>query len=277
MAKFSRTWWGERFIEALEKFTDSARLRRGRSYARGGKVLNYKLSAGEITATVRGSVNPYFGVYKEPRYKVSIAISPITAKQWSKVIQEIASKASFVSKLLMNEVPDRIEEVFAQTGVHLLPHSSRDFKTNCSCPDWANPCKHIAGVYYLAASELDHNPFLLFELRGLSKEALQKELVKTPLGTALSQQMEAKEVEPKSADSYFTEPVKQKAEEVTLKEFWTGRKRLPKTIETATPPVVHAIVIKKQGDFPPFWDRDNSFAEAMELLYNEVLTRNKSF
>src|SRR3990170_1208237 len=173
MAKFSRTWWGERFIEALEQFTDPARLKRGRSYAKGGKVLNYKLSTGEITATVRGSVNPYFGVYKEPRYKVSIAITPISVKQWSKVIQEIASKASFVSKLLMNEVPDRIEEVFAKTGLHLLPHSSKDFKTDCSCPDWANPCKHIAGVYYLVASELDHNPFLLFELRGLSKEALK--------------------------------------------------------------------------------------------------------
>jgi len=275
MAKFSRTWWGERFIEALEQFTDPARLKRGRSYAKGGKVLNYKLSTGEITATVRGSVNPYFGVYKEPRYKVSIAITPISVKQWSKVIQEIASKASFVSKLLMNEVPDRIEEVFAKTGLHLLPHSSKDFKTDCSCPDWANPCKHIAGVYYLVASELDHNPFLLFELRGLSKEALQKELAKTPLGTALSQQLETVEVEPKSVDSYFTRPIKQKTENATLKEFWTGRKRLPKAIETATPPIVHAIVVKKQGDFPPFWGRDNSFVEAMELLYNEVRTRNQ--
>jgi uncharacterized Zn finger protein len=276
MSKFSRTWWGERFIEALEQFTDSARLKRGRSYAKGGKVLNYKHSPGEITATVRGSVNPYFGVYKEPRYKVSIAITPISAKQWSKVIQEIASKASFVSKLLMNEVPDRIEEVFAKTGLHLLPHSSKDFKTDCSCPDIANPCKHIAGVYYLVASELDHNPFLLFELRGLSKEALRKELSNTPLGTALSQQLETAEIEPKSAESYFTRPMKQKAENVTLKEFWTGLKRLPKAIETASPPIVHAIVVKKQGDFPPFWDRDNSFVEAMELLYNEVRTRNKS-
>jgi len=276
MAKFSRTWWGERFIEALEQFTDTARLRRGRSYARGGKVLNYKLSGGEITATVRGSVNPYFGVYKEPRYKVSIAITAITAKQWSKVIQEIASKASFVSKLLMNEVPDKIEEVFAKTGLHLLPHSSKDFKTDCSCPDWANPCKHIAGVYYLVASELDHNPFLLFELRGLSKESLQKELAKTPLGIALLQQLETAEVEPKNSDSYFTKPAKQKAETVTLKEFWTGHKRLPKVIEAATPPIVHAIVVKKQGDFPPFWVKDNSFVEAMELLYNEVRTRNKS-
>src|SRR3990170_3485221 len=123
----------------------------------------------------------------------------------------------------MNEVPDRIEEVFAKTGLHLLPHSSKDFKTDCSCPDWANPCKHIAGVYYLVASELDHNPFLLFELRGLSKEALQKELAKTPLGTALSQQLETVEVEPKSVDSYFTRPIKQKTENATLKEFWTGR------------------------------------------------------
>ncbi|GAB4301793.1 MAG: hypothetical protein Kow0091_00360 [Geminocystis sp.] len=66
MSKFSKTWWGQRFIEALESFTDSGRLSRGRSYANNGKVKEYKITKGKITAKVRGSVNPYFGVYKEP-------------------------------------------------------------------------------------------------------------------------------------------------------------------------------------------------------------------
>lgn len=67
MAQFSRTWWGKRFIEALEQFTDSARLGRGRSYASAGKILEYKIDKNKITAKVKGSINPYFGVYKEPR------------------------------------------------------------------------------------------------------------------------------------------------------------------------------------------------------------------
>jgi len=85
---------------------------------------------------------------------------------------------------LLNEVPDNIEDCF--TGLHLLPQSRKYFKTSCSCPDYANPCKHIAGVYYLVASELDDDPLLLFELRGLSRDKLQRELAKSPLGKVLS-------------------------------------------------------------------------------------------
>jgi uncharacterized Zn finger protein len=77
MAKFSRTWWGKVFIAALESFTDSGRLQRGRSYANGGKVKSFEIDGNQITAKVRGSINPYFGVYKEPTYNISLEITPI--------------------------------------------------------------------------------------------------------------------------------------------------------------------------------------------------------
>lgn len=276
MAQFSRTWWGKRFILALESFSDSARLGRGRSYANNGKVLNYKIDQNEITATVRGSVNPYFGVYKEPKYSINIEIKPIDKTNWSKAIKYISSKASFVSKLLMNEVPDNIEEAFADLGLHLLPHSQKDFKTSCSCPDYANPCKHIAGVYYVVASQLDHNPFLLFELRGLSKEALQAELAKSPLGQVLSSELTAKEIPLETSASYYTPLEKvQITEKINPREFWLGTKRLPQTVEAVSPASLPAILIKKQGDFPPFWKKDNSFIETMEELYQRVRTKNK--
>ncbi|MGL5032812.1 MAG: SWIM zinc finger family protein, partial [Microcystaceae cyanobacterium] len=163
--QFSKTWWGKRFIEALESFSDSARLGRGRSYARNGKVKSYEIKDGVITAKVRGSINPYFEVYKEPTYNITIEIKAIAAKDWSKVLSYIGSNASLVAKLLMNEVPDNIDQAFKNLNLNLLPHSSADFKTKCSCPDWSNPCKHIAGVYYLVAAKLDEDPFLLFELR----------------------------------------------------------------------------------------------------------------
>jgi uncharacterized Zn finger protein len=149
MAQFSRTWWGQRFIQALEEFSDEARLGRGRAYARNGKVKEHQIANGKITAKVRGSINPYFGVYKEPLYKISIEIKQISAADWSKVIARLGAKASLISKLLLGEVPDNIEATFAELNLHLLPHSRKDFKTDCSCPDYSNPCKHIAGVYYL--------------------------------------------------------------------------------------------------------------------------------
>jgi uncharacterized Zn finger protein len=139
MAQFSRTWWGQRFIEALEEFTDSARLGRGRSYASGGRIIEYTLNKGTVAARVRGSINPYFGVYKEPIYKTSITIQAISSNNWTRVIRQIASRADLVTKLLMNEMPDTIEDAFSELGLHLLPHSERDFETSCSCPDWTDP------------------------------------------------------------------------------------------------------------------------------------------
>ena len=277
MAQFSRTWWGQRFIAALEEFTDQARLGRGRSYASGGRIIEYTLSKGTVTAKVRGSINPYFGVYKEPIYKTSITIKAITAADWTKVIRHIASRADLVTKLLMNEMPDTIEDAFSSLGLYLLPHSERDFVTSCSCPDWANPCKHIAGVYYLLASALDNDPFLMFELRGLSRDDLHTELARSPLGKILASALVSDEeplVEP--VLSYYTPPMKEPVAVVAShKEFWTGAKRLPSPLANASQPSVPALLIKKQGDYPPFWHKDVSFISVMEELYERVRTKNK--
>src|SRR5947209_3364181 len=274
MAQFSRTWWGQRFIAALEEFTDPARLGRGRSYASGGRILDYTLDNGTVTARVRGSINPYFGVYKEPIYTTSITIKAISSADWKKAISQIASRADLVTKLLMNEMPDTIEDAFSGLGLHLLPHSERDFKTSCSCPDYANPCKHIAGVYYVLAAELDRDPFLMFELRGLSREKLREELARSPLGQILSSEMTPKEVAIAPATSYYPRPEREPpGAAVSVREFWAGAHRLPPPSDLA-PPSVPALLIKKQGDYPAFWKKDLSFIAVMEDLYERVRTKN---
>ncbi len=277
MAQFSRTWWGQRFIAALEEFTDPARLGRGRSYASGGRILEYTLAKGTVTAKVRGSINPYFGVYKEPIYKTTITIKAITAADWTKAIHQIASRADLVTKLLMNEMPDTIEDAFSGLGLHLLPHSERDFVTTCSCPDYANPCKHIAGVYYLLASALDRDPFVMFELRGLSRDDLHAELVRSPLGQILASALKSNDIPPvEPVESCYTRPIREPATAVAShKEFWTGAKRLPAPISTASQANVPALLIKKQGDYPPFWHKDVSFISVMEELYDRVRTKNR--
>ncbi|MEO0933810.1 MAG: SWIM zinc finger family protein [Cyanobacteria bacterium J06641_2] len=277
MAKFSRTWWGDKFIQALEDISDESRLKRGRSYARNGKVKSFSIQENCISAKVKGSVNPYFGVYKEPTYKINIEIKPIAKTKWKQAIDKLSSKASVVSRLLLNEVPENIEDTFSELGLNLLPHSQEDFKTNCSCPDYANPCKHIAGVYYLVASQLDQNPFLLFELRGLSKTELQNKLAASPLGKALSSELDTEEIPVEVSTSFYTKLEKKTViEKPSIKEFWLGKKRLPQTIEVAPTSGVSAILVKKQGDYPPFWDRDNSFIEVMEELYERVKTKNQN-
>ncbi len=276
MAQFSRTWWGQRFIAALEQFTDPARLGRGRSYASRGRILDYTLANGKVTARVRGSINPYFGVYEEPIYRTTITIKAISPADFTKVIRQIASRADLVTKLLMNEMPDTIEDAFSGLGLHLLPHSERDFVTNCSCPDWANPCKHIAGVYYLLASALDQDPFVMFELRGLSRDDLHAELVKSPLGKILASALTTDDVPVEPIESYYTRPAREAAAVVdSHKEFWTGAKRLPAPLATASQASVPALLIKKQGDYPPFWHKDVSFISVMEELYQRVRTKNR--
>lgn len=270
MANFTRNWWGEKFIEALEKFTDSSRLGRGRGYARNGKIIEHSISKGKIVAKVKGSINPYFGVYKEPKYNTTIEIKTFSAKDWESIIKTLSSNAGFISKLLVNEIPENIDEVFSKIGLNLLPNKTSDFKTNCSCPDYANPCKHIAGVYYLVASEFDRDPFLIFELRGLTKEDLHKKLADSTLGKLLLSELEVKTFIPKSEPSYFTILEKTKPNIKSLRDFWLGNKRLPQYIEYPSELPVDAVLIKKQGDYPPFWEKSTSFIDAMEEVYRKI-------
>jgi uncharacterized Zn finger protein len=274
MAHYGRTWWGQRFLEALEQFTDPGRLSRGRAYASNGKVTSYTIEDGTVTARVRGSVNPYYGVYKEPLYTTTIAIAQFPADAWSRVIARIAARADLITRLLHQEMPDSIEEVFAAEGLRLLPGGEDDFDTDCSCPDWDNPCKHIAGVYYLLAAALDRDPFLLFALRGLAGDDLRAELEKSLLGAALASALGDDEPEVVPHASYHDRPRK-RASDATVghREFWLGARRLA-PVELTPQARVPALLVKKQGDYPPFWHKDGSFIEVMEELYERVRTRS---
>ncbi|MGH7861828.1 MAG: SWIM zinc finger family protein [Candidatus Dormibacteraceae bacterium] len=172
-------------------------------------------------------------------------------------------------------MPDTIEDAFSGRGVSLLPGGKRDFTTTCSCPDWGDPCKHVAGLCYLLASELDRDPFLLFELRGLSREQLHIELVRSPLGQILASELTPREVPLAPVNSYYTRPTKAPAgAAASLKEFWTGPKRLPLPVESSLGPSVPALTIKKQGDYPAFWKKDASFVEVMEAFYERIRTKS---
>jgi len=268
MSKHAKTWWGQRFIEALEDFTDSGRLQRGRSYSTDNRIKQWLLKDGKVEAKLRGNINPYFGVYKEPTYKVSVQMTHLSAAQWQKIIQKLTQRASFIARLLLNEIPENIENVFADLGVHLLPNDYRDFKVACDCPDYEVPCKHIAGVCYRLAGQLDQDPFLLFEMRGLAPEKLLQELASSPLGKVLSDAKSGATVELVPVASFYTRPVRiEPPQEISLKGFWQGQHPLPKSIEPSQVANISAMLIKKGGDFPAFWHKQNSFIEVMEDFY----------
>lgn len=158
------TWWSKRWVSVLESFDLGARLTRGRSYARKGQVISIDIKPGEVRACVQGS-------FPEP-YDVSIKLKPLSPEEWDWAIAAMASKAVFSARLLSGEMPQNIEEAFSDSGISLFPKRGADLETDCSCPDWSNPCKHIAAVYYLLAEQFDLDPFLIFRLRGRCKEEI---------------------------------------------------------------------------------------------------------
>jgi uncharacterized Zn finger protein len=157
-----KSWWAQRWTKALRSIMDSGRLSRGRSYARRGQVMNIHVQNGEITAKVQGS--------RRTPYKVSIRVKPLKDADWERVLDLLADQAIFTAQLLAGEMPADIEEAFTAAGTSLFPASARELETDCSCPDWANPCKHIAAVYFLLGEAFDDDPFMLFRLRGRTQE-----------------------------------------------------------------------------------------------------------
>ncbi len=159
-----REWWAQRWIDVLESFGYARRLARARVYARQGNVLSLDFKKSTVTASVQGTA-------ADP-YRVSISLDPFSDQQWGYVIESMAERAIFSAKLLAGEMPQNIEEVFTANGLSLFPFTKFDIHSRCSCPDPANPCKHIGAVYYLLGDRFSEDPFVLFQLRGRSKDQI---------------------------------------------------------------------------------------------------------
>jgi len=136
---FAKNWWAQRWIAALERLVDSGRLTRGRAYARKGQVLSIEEAKDGIAAKVQGS--------QRTPYRIKIHISPLTDVEWDKVFDALSEQAIFTAQLLAGEMPQEIESAFESSNVSLFPARRTDLQTDCSCPDPANPCKHIAATH----------------------------------------------------------------------------------------------------------------------------------
>jgi uncharacterized Zn finger protein len=241
---FGKSWWASRWIAALERLVNPARLSRGRTYARVGQVVAMDVGGEGVRATVQGS--------RPAPYEVSMTFRKLSDDDWRRVIEAMAGEALYAARLLNGEMPEHIEDVFASVGASLLPAEEHDMRTRCSCPDWANPCKHIAAVHYLLGERFDEDPFLMFLLRGRSQEEIVAalRLLRSGPETAGSAESDATpELDPRASWSVPTH-----SDEVAL-HF-----ALPET---------HALAVKRLGP-PPFARDHAAFAHAMERMYQQV-------
>lgn len=235
---FGKSWWAKRWIAVLEGFDIGARLSRGRSYARGGQVLSIAVEKGLVTAKVQGS--------RPSPYAVRIEVKPLRTKDWGKFVEAVSSQAIFAAKLLAGEMPQDIEGAFTEQGLSLFPKSSAELTTDCSCPDWSNPCKHIAAVYYLLGEEFDRDPFLIFQVRGMDRDEIA-----SAIGDLK-----------KSVDL----PEEEAPEPLPVEGFWSAPRESSRTGLDVTPPVMDAAIARRLGRLP-FWSGAREMTDALAPLY----------
>lgn len=248
---FGESWWAKRWIAVLEGFNLGARLTRGRSYARRGQVVSIEIGKGAVKARVQGS-------YPQP-YRVSINLKALDEKQWARLAESLSSQALFAAKLLAGEMPQEIESAFRDAGLSLFPERARDLQTDCSCPDWSNPCKHIAAVYYLLGEEFDRDPFLLFKLRGMEREEFIKRLER--LGASRRAKGQTEDGEAETAKHHQPEPLAEDA-----KGFWAGGEIANDLFGEVDAPAAESALLKRLGKFP-FWRGSAPLSERLDPVY----------
>jgi uncharacterized Zn finger protein len=260
---FGESWWARRWIDVLEGFDIGARLGRGRSYARQGQVLSIHVEKGLVRAKVQGS--------RPKPYEIAIQAKALPREDWKRLSKGLASQAIYAAKLLAGEMPQDIEKAFEDAGLSLFPTKIGDLATKCSCPDWSNPCKHIAAVYYLLGEEFDRDPFLIFTLRGLTRDELLDLLAEA--GASADAPPSGPYLPAPVAPLPISAPPSYEPLSANPSDFWKGPAPLPDDLfgEVRTPPVAAALP-RRLGGFP-FWRGDVPLLEAIEPSYARASTR----
>jgi len=253
MKKAGTTWWGQRWIEALEAVLrgDAGRLARGRTYARAGRTHDLVVQDGKVTAKVTGS--------RATPYEVAMQLAQLDAAAWTEAIAGMAAKAQFSAELLAGQMPQQIDEVFRAAGTSLFPRQRTDLVTSCSCPDWGDPCKHVAATHYVLGEALDRDPFLLFELRGKTKGQVLDALRAARGGDAAQSPQDA--VAPEGAFEVATLTLA----DLNAADYDKPREALPTLQFSFDEPVSHAAVLRQLGS-PAAWSGEETPLEVLAPL-----------
>ena len=246
---FGSSWWAKRWLQALEEFRIGGRLDRGRSYARRGQVISIDVRPGGVTAKVQGS-------RKRP-YDVSIEVGTISPPDWERLQAAMAEQPIIAASLLSGRMPDNIEDTFRSAGLSMFPDRQGDLETDCSCPDWSNPCKHVAAVYLLLGEEFDRDPFLIFRMRGMDREDL--------LGPEFRRSALTLEGPALSAEPLTPEPG----------EFWSNPLKALREKDHAGPVVIPdmAGALPQQLGRFPLWRGNRELLPALQDIYRAASNR----
>ncbi len=223
----ARTWWGKSWNKNLESYADySNRIGRGRSYVRHLAVVDLQIAPGKITALVQGS--------RGKPYEVVIAIKKMKQKNWQAVRKECQAQLSSLPDLLAGKFPKALQETFLRQGEGLFP-TPQEISFDCSCPDWASMCKHVAASLYGVGARLDEDPALFFTLRQVDMDDLITQAVQDKTASILKSGTESKgkviaddqleDLFGISMDAFEADPVGKKTAKKTAKKAGPAKKK----------------------------------------------------
>jgi uncharacterized Zn finger protein len=245
-------WWVEQWLDLINAYRFKKRLERGWKYAREGNVLSIRFPERKVEALVQGTE-------AEP-YRVSIWLEPLSDEDWGFVIQSLSEQARWSALLLAGVMPDDIETAFAKNGLRLFPFNLADVHSRCSCPDKANPCKHVSAVFYLLGDRFAEDPFVLFQLRGRSRAQLLEGLRCQRQSQPVESAMPAEPLAPPD-----------------LPRFWTYESPLPSDLVVITPSSESEGLVERLGSLPLGGEGQEQsavvFQEALQDTYGAIAQR----
>jgi len=207
------------------------------------------------------------GTEPEP-YQVSLYLDPFSDQQWGYVIETMSQRAIFAAKLLAGEMPPNIEQVFTANGLSLFPFTLSDIHSKCSCPDQANPCKHIGAIYYQLGDRFSEDPFVLFQLRGRTKDQI----------IAALRQLRGTSVEVSDTETLNNQAQTPRTHHpLKIEQFWQYNQPLESTLVVIAPPPSSDTVLDFLGPIPlPELDATDSKADSevvmqyLDTVYKQV-------
>ena len=161
---WARNWWGAAWVDKMERLAEPSRFAGGAQYARTGFLPAIRFDGRTVAARVQ--------VPHEPPFMVRISFDPFSHEEWDRLLAEVRDRSALASSISSGDLPLEIQTAFSKAKLRFMPERYVDLHLECACPDWLKPCKHLVAVWLKFARDFDHDPFLLFELRGLKRDEL---------------------------------------------------------------------------------------------------------
>ncbi|BDZ70605.1 DEAD/DEAH box helicase [Methanobacterium petrolearium] len=243
--QYGKTWWGEKWLDALKDIDFANRLPRGKTYANTGKVYDININGNIITGKVKGNYRQY--------YKVTVKLNSFTQSEKELVAQVINNSPSILAGLLNKKLPEELYYKLAAVGIELFPKSWEDINAECNCPDYALPCKHIASLIYMISIEIDKNPFRIFDIHNCDLLSIIDHLDD-------AEDLQVRKITSINDILFYDEKIDKTGQEYD--------KKIPEDIDFSDIPILseYTLAILKQS--PLFYDKD--FKNVVESIYRSM-------